>query len=358
MRHRGGSLLLSGALAWLSAAGAQQPPPKGPMLPAINPALARPDQTATTKLDGPGLGVTWSEEVGLLLAACEGQSLHYWHKDVAMGIRVGDNTVHVLKGHAAPVTAVVAAGTTFASAGADGKVLVWRLPDDRILHTLNAGGVVRALAVAPGGKMLASAGDDGTLQLWDPATGKPGTKLTGPTDWQLALAFSPDGKTLAAGGYDGKLRVWDVAGGKRTLKVEALPPLPANTPKDAPLRSANVVSALAYSPDGKTIALGGSEAAIHLFQAADGKLMRSLPGHTSSVSALVFHPSGTLLVSASKDRTLRLWNPATGQMIKALEGHTAWVQGVAFMAQGTRLASVGADQTVRLWDLTDPNAKK
>jgi WD40 repeat protein len=118
------------------------------------------------------------------------------------------------------------------------------------------------------------------------------------------------------------------------------------------------VSALAFSPDSKQVAVGGSDAGIYLFQATDGKFVRAMAaGHTSSITALAFHPNNTLLVSASKDRTVRLWNPANGQLYKALEGHTAWVQGVTFFAQSTRLASVGADQSVRLWDLSEPPKK-
>jgi WD40 repeat protein len=321
-------------------------------LPAINPAAARLDQTLAG-LDGPGFALAGSDEAGLLVAVCEKGTLRYWQKDVMLGVRVSDKTPHVIQAHQGPATSAAAAGGTIATAGADGKLLLWSLPADKVIHTLQAGGAVRALAVAPDGKLAASAGDDPAVQLWDTATGKPGAKLQGATDWILAIAFSPDGKTLAAGGYDGQVRTWEVATGKKLQEVSAQPPAPMN----APPRAANVVSALTFSPDGKTIAVGGSDPQIHLFNTADGKFVRSLAGHTGTVTALTFHPSGTVLASASKDRTVRLWSPANGQMLKALEGHGAWVQGVTFFAQGTRLASVSADQTVKLWDLTEP-AKK
>ena len=333
--------------AWFSASLAQPPAP-----PPINPAAARLDQTLNG-LDGPGFAVAYREDDGLLVVACEKGTLQYCRKDVVSGVRAGDAAPHSLPAHHGPVLSVVTCGGLFASAGADGKVLLWGLPDEKVVRTLDAGTVVRALAATADGKTLAGAGDDGTVRLWDATTGTPGPKLTGATDWLLAVAFSPDGKSVAAAGYDGRLRLWDAVTGKLQIDVDAQPPAAPNTPPPA----ANVVSALAFSPDGKLIAVGGADGVIHLFQTADGKLARSLPGHTSAVSGLAFHPGGGLLASASRDRTVRLWNPAGGQPLKTLEGHNAWVQGIVFVAEGTRLATVGADATLRLWDLTDPMKK-
>ena len=339
----------------LTLATAQQPPSSPlraltqPGSPSITPNLARLDQTLGG-LDGPGFALAYDESTGVLAAACEGRSIHYWDKGVVAGVRGGSGTPNVLKEHGGPVTALAwSSGPVLVSAGADKKILFWHMPDGQIVKSLTTDNVVRALAMSPDGKTLASAGEDATIQLWDVASAKAGAKLSGNSDWVLCLAFSNDGQRLASGGYDGTVRLWEVSTAKKILDIPATPPLPPNTP--AP--PTNVVLSLAFSPDGKQLAIGGVDTKIHLFNMADGKLARSVPGHTGSVTGLAFHPSGTVLASCSKDRTVRLWNPANGQPLapKPLEGHTAWVQGVVFVAQGTRLASIGADRTVRLWNL-------
>jgi WD40 repeat protein len=73
--------------------------------------------------------------------------------------------------------------------------------------------------------------------------------------------------------------------------------------------------------------------------------------HGGSVSALRFTPDGKTLISASEDGLIRLWDPATGQERRRLEGHTGAVRSLALAPDGNRLASGGADLTVRLWDL-------
>lgn len=319
-----------------------------PAPPVINPAQARLDATLSG-LDGPGFAIAADEDTGFLAAGCERGTIPYWSKDVSMGVRAGTGAVHFLNGHQGPVLALASRGNVLASAGADQKIQLWHVAEEKPRLTLTASAGVRALAISPDGKLLASGGDDKNVQLWDTATGKPTTKLAAHTDWVLALAFSGDGKLLASGGYDGTVRLWEPASGKKIIDITAKPPPPPKTPAGP----ANVVQSLAFSPDNKLLAVGGSDYQVHLFSVPDGKLVRSLPGHTSSVTGLQFHPSGAVLASCSKDRTIKLWNPANAQMLKSLEGHTAWVQGIVFLAKGTRLASVGADETVRLWDLAE-----
>ncbi|MCI0462018.1 MAG: WD40 repeat domain-containing protein [Gemmataceae bacterium] len=336
--------LLAGALS-----GTGQPP-KGPILPPVVPAQARLDQTFHG-LDGPGFAVA-SDGNYQVAAACEGGTVQLWHKDALLGIRSGNGTAQVLRGHAGAVMGLAwNGGPVLASAGG-GKIILWGLPDGKALHTLPVEREVRALAMSPDGKHVVSAGDDPAIQLWDVETGKASASLQGHTDWVLSLTFSADSKLLASGGHDGLVRLWDASAGK---KLRDLPGLPMPPPKTPPEPSA--VLSLAFSPDGNLLAAGGSDGVVRLINPGDGKLVRELKGHTSAVAGLAFHPGGKLLASAGKDRTVRLWDPTSGAMVKALEGHTAWVQGVAFCAQGTRLASVGADQTVRVWDLSEPPKK-
>ncbi len=318
---------------------------QAPASPVLTPDKAHLGQTLNG-LDGPGFAIASGDEV--LVAACEEGAIHLWKKDVWMGVRNGEKTPNVLHGHEGPVIALAIYGDSLASAGADGKVLLWETSSAKIRHTLTNSGIARGLAFSPDGSLLATGGEKNVVELWDVATAKSQGFLEGHTDWINALAFSPDAKQLATGSHDGTVRLWDLATRKQTLSIAATPLPPANMPPPP----TNHVLALGFAPDGKQITFGGADGQIHFANVADGKLAKSLPGHTSSVTGLVFHHGGKLLASASKDRTVRLWDATSGQPLKTLEGHAAWVQGVTFLDQGMRLASASADKTVKVWDLT------
>ena len=99
---------------------------------------------------------------------------------------------------------------------------------------------------------------------------------------------------------------------------------------------------------------------VNIWDAATGELLQSLggpDGHSERrSSALAFSPDGKTLVSGSEDKTIKLWDLETGHVLKTFEGHTGLVRGVAFSPDGRRIASVSQDMTVKLWDVESGDA--
>jgi WD40 repeat protein len=91
---------------------------------------------------------------------------------------------------------------------------------------------------------------------------------------------------------------------------------------------------------------------VRILDAATGREILQLAGHTSNVFDVAFSPDGQRLATGTGDRTIRLWHARTGQEILTLRGHTMPVGSVRFSADGHRLISASADQTIRVWDAT------
>ena len=83
----------------------------------------------------------------------------------------------------------------------------------------------------------------------------------------------------------------------------------------------------------------------------------TLKGHAGWVGAVAFSPDGKTLATGSADKTIRLWDAATGKELKPLKGHEDYVASVAYSPDGKLLASGGYDHTVRLWDAATGEAK-
>jgi WD40 repeat protein len=90
--------------------------------------------------------------------------------------------------------------------------------------------------------------------------------------------------------------------------------------------------------------------AVPLWDAGTGAGLQTLKGHTSRVYAVAFSPDGKTVASTSNDATVRLWDAGTGAGLQTLKGHTDWVNAIAFSPDGKTVASASGDATVRLWD--------
>jgi WD40 repeat protein len=183
---------------------------------------------------------------------------------------------------------------------------------------------------------------------YDPAIGA----VQGHSDIVTSIAFSPDGTLLASAGADLSILLWDTT----TWEQVGDPILGHQPGTDCEIsfewHCPGEISSLAFSPDGSILASAGRDMTVRLWDPSTGESINEpLMGHEDGISDIAFSPDGTLLASASEDQTVRLWDPATGEQLgDPLSGHNRTVSSVAFSPDGSMLASGDWNNTIILWD--------
>ena len=154
-----------------------------------------------------------------------------------------------------------------------------------------------------------------------------------------SIAYSPDGKLLAVGGYK-DVRLMDAASGKAVATLSG---------------HADLVRSVVFSADGKWLAAAGGLPArsgeIKIWDVESHQLLRTVEGHKDCIYSVAASPDGKIVASASYDKLIKLWDVATGKELRTLKDHIDAVFAVAFSPDGKRLASGSQDRTVKVWDV-------
>jgi len=227
---------------------------------------------------------------------------------------------------------------TLISAHDDGFVRFWETASGLKTRQFRAyPDRIASLALSPDATTLATSrwshvyGEQGIL-LWETGTGKPLVRHPGPRQGVYRLAFSPDGRRIATASLDATTHLWDAADGKL-------------------LRQWNWSGPMAFTPDGQTLVSGGwSDGKVCFLDLTTGKKTRHFQAHERGIHSLSLSRDGKTLATAGFDG-FRLWDLASGRNIQDFGGkQMKSVHRMALSADAKLLASIHEDHAIRLWD--------
>jgi serine/threonine protein kinase len=198
---------------------------------------------------------------------------------------------------------------------------------------------VTGIEYSSNGRKLLSSSADKTVRVWDVATKTNDLTLTGHSDIVRTVNFNKAMTRIISASNDKTARVWSYPAGKQLRKWDF----------------DKEVTAAIFGPTDEIITTT-TDNTIQVWNLNDGKLIRTLKGHTNQVSGLILRGGPVNrrhLVSSSWDGSLRLWDLSKGETILTFKHDGQKITGMAVDPEGTLVVSAAERGTVRLWSLQD-----
>jgi WD40 repeat protein/serine/threonine protein kinase len=237
----------------------------------------------------------------------------------------------------------------FPARTADGSLLAVPCGNDVALFDVRSGRLLRVFrgltaqacipAFSRDGKWLACGSGDGVVRVWDVASGEGQVVLRGHQGYVANVAFSPDGHRLASAGWsDSQVKVWSWRAGKEAFPVE---------------EHSNGVEFLCFSPDGKILVSCALDRTVLVRDAATGRTLHKLPGHTQTVFRLAFSPDGKWLATGS-EAEWKLWRVDTFEEVRSVSALAGWLDfapdGKTLLTGKREPHAEGTAQHFQRWD--------
>ncbi len=316
----------------------------------------------------------------------------------AVGPGGGDPPSLELRGHDGSVLGAAFSpdGARVLTAGADRTARIWEAGTGTLLRSLVGHRAdVNDATFSPDGRLVATASSDHTARIWDARTGELRLELTGHQSIVSSVTFGADGSRVVTMGSDGEVaplesqdRGGDAVPPREPVRTDARGQVrgpepqwchPADrrrparllgrerddedlghrrqAPASQPRRAEPAARDRRIQPrwQGPGHELPGPAQAqdigtVRLWDAATGRPLRELRGHTDRVSVIVFSPDGRLVATDAADGTGRIWDAASGACLATLYGLTGSQGAMAFSQDGKRLATEGGYQRTKVWN--------
>jgi len=234
-----------------------------------------------------------------------------------------------------------------------GEIQLWDVPSGKLRRSLVlTGDTVFGVSLSPDGTRVAAGCTDNTVRIVDTASGKELSKMGAHENWVLGTVFGMDGKRIVSVGRDRSAKLTDAASGAFQENVNLL---------------RGELTAIARHPSKEIVVIGGDERVPYVYMmdrpknmkiADDTTLLRKLPRQDGAIAALAWSPDGRRIAVAGAAPEVNVYDAETGALVAQCKGHKAGIYTVAFSPDSTVAAAAGFDGMVRLYDAATGALKK
>jgi WD40 repeat protein len=243
-----------------------------------------------------------------------------------------------LTGHQSPIQSISfdRSGKKLVSADTKGEIRIWSLDSMKQIKFIAGLEWISTVCFTPDSKfILGEYSYDQKVNIWDSESCE--LVATLPVNSQIgSMAISPDGFKIALSCYH-KIQIWSLISKKELISIED--------------NSVNGFG-IAYSNDGKKLAVGLVSGEIELFDPETLKLITTLQGHFKPVLSISFNKGNKYLISGSSDQMIKVWDLQTQKELKTLiNEHKGTVQFVLFNPTDNSFATIGQDKLIKIWKI-------
>ena len=234
-----------------------------------------------------------------------------------------------------------------------GEIQIWDAAAGTLRRSVVlTGDTVFGISLSPDGARISAGCTDNTVRIVETATGKELAKMGAHENWVLGTVFAADGKRVVSVGRDRAAKLTDASSGAFLENINLL---------------RGELQAVARHPSQGLVVIGGDDRVPYVYLmdrpkvmkiADDTTLVRKLERQNGAITALAWSPDGRRIAVAGAAAEVNVYDADTGARVSSCKGHQAGIYTVAFSPDSATLAAGGFDGIVRLYDAATGQLKK